>query len=71
MKMERLTDDELVIVAKKIAEFGGLNLGNFLLSSRNHARICKFLLFFGLYPQITWTDLMMIMFLRVKPIFST
>jgi hypothetical protein len=39
--MERLSNDELIIIAKKIAGFGGHLLREFLLTSKNHARICK------------------------------
>jgi len=39
--MERLGDDELIIIAKKVANFGAHHLREFLLTSKNHARICK------------------------------
>jgi hypothetical protein len=40
--MERLNDDELIAIVKKVTEFGTHHLKDFLLTSKNHARICKF-----------------------------
>jgi len=70
--MEPLNDDKLIVIAKKVAEFGTPHHRDLLLSSKNHARICaNFMLSLGLYPQITWTDLMITMLPSIKPIFST
>jgi len=39
--MERLRDDELIAIAKKVVEFGTHYLRDFLFTSKDVARICK------------------------------
>jgi len=49
--MERLSDDELTIIATKIAGFGAQHVREFLLTSKNHARICKLPIVLRALPQ--------------------
>lgn len=39
--MERLKDDDLVLIAQKVAEYGTQHLMSFLRTSKDHARISK------------------------------
>lgn len=57
--MELLGDDELIIIAKKVANFGAHHLREFLLTSKNFARIYKLHIILRAFPQSMQTGLMM------------
>jgi len=51
--MERLSDEELIFIAKKVAEHGTPHLLSFLWTSKDHARICKLPTVHGFCPRIS------------------
>jgi len=69
--MERLGDDELIAVAKKVAEFGTHYLTDFLFTSKDIARICKLPIVLQSLPLIMWIGSTMMTSQSIKLIFST